>query len=276
VYLGEMTINLPAEKVYRAIYNYIRAGFIERSFIADFSEPSYIEVKHGGSSLFIIEIRVVPQGSKSRVLFNFDFSGHILLWLLVLFFGCFLFCIIPVIYAFLWILFGIFMCWVMVMYICDQYVSRVSDLLRTVEYTGVVPEFKLEEEPKPPVDVEALYQKLIHAYSAVYGRSTKTVDCEIQSCMKRGLSREEAIKRMARREGLLKRAEVGPRPKPRVEEKPKPSPDILYQRLMDLYGRVYGRGRLLLELKLEEYLKEGLSREEAIKKLAEKEGLTNT
>ena len=94
--------------------------------------------------------------------------------------------------------------------------------------------------------------------------------------MKRGLSREEAIKRMARREGLLKRVEVGPRPKPRVEEKPKPSPDILYQRLMDLYGRVYGRGRLLLELKLEEYLKEGLSREEAVKKLAEKEGLTNT
>ena len=268
MYIGGITVNLPAEKVYRAIYNYIRAGFIERSVIADFSEPSYIEVKHGGSSLFIIEIRVVPQGSKSRVLFDSDFSGHILLWLLVFFFGCFL----PFKCAFLWILFGIGMCWAMVMHICDQYVSRVSNLLRTVEYTGVVPEFKLEE-PKPPVDVDALYQRLIHAYSAVYGRSTKTVDREIQSYMKRGLSREEAIKRMARREGLLKRAEVGPRPKPKVEEKPKPSPDILYQRLMDLYGRVYGRGRLLLELKLEEYLKEGLSREEAIKKLAEKEGL---
>ncbi|HDJ04724.1 MAG TPA: hypothetical protein ENF85_01865, partial [Candidatus Bathyarchaeota archaeon] len=84
--------------------------------------------------------------------------------------------------------------------------SGVSDLLRTVEYTGVVPEFKLEEEPKPPVDVDALYQRLIHAYSAVYGRSAKTVDREIQSYMKRGLSREEAIKRMARREGFLKRA----------------------------------------------------------------------
>jgi len=276
VYIGGITVNLPAEKVYRAIYNYIRAGFIERSVIADFSEPSYIEVKHGGSSLFIIKIRVVPQGSKSRVLLDSDFSGHILLWLLVLFFGCFLFCIGPVIYTISGILFSILMCWAMVMHICDQYVSRVSDLLRTVEYTGVVPEFKLEEEPKPPVDVDALHQRLIHAYSAVYGRSAKTVDREIQSYMKRGLSREEAIERMARREGLLKRAEAGPRPKPRVEEKPKLSPDILYQRLMDMYGRVYGRGRLLLEHKLEEYLKEGLSREEAIKKLAEKEGLTNT
>ena len=272
MYIGGITVNLPAEKVYRAIYNYIRAGFIERSVIADFSEPSYIKVKHGGSSLFIIKIRVVPQGSKSRVLFDSDFSGHILLWLLAFFFGYFL----PFKYAFLWILFGIFMCWAMVMHICDQYVSKVSNLLRTVEYTGVVPEFKLEEEPKPPVDVDALYQRLIHAYSAVYGRSAKTVDREIQSYMKRGLSREEAIERMARREGLFKRAEAGPRPKPRVEEKPKSSPDILYQRLMDMYGRVYGRGRLLLEHKLEEYLKEGLSREEAIKKLAEKEGLTNT
>ncbi|OYT43868.1 hypothetical protein B6U84_05315 [Candidatus Bathyarchaeota archaeon ex4484_40] len=58
------------------------------------------------------------------------------------------------------------------------------------------------------------------------------VERKIQSYMKKGLSREEAIKRLAEKEGFLERSETKPRPKPEVKEKPKPRlpPDILHQR----------------------------------------------
>ena len=64
----------------------------------------------------------------------------------------------------------------------------------------------------------------------------------------------------------------------RAEEKPRPelSPETLhlYQRLIDRYSRIYGRSISALEYRIEEYMWEGLSREEAITRLAEEEGVT--
>ena len=48
----------------------------------------------------------------------------------------------------------------------------------------------LAKEPKPPVEVDALYERLVHRYSTVYGRGFWVVEREIQSYMKEGLSRK--------------------------------------------------------------------------------------
>ena len=271
-----ITVNLPAEKVYRAIFNYLRAGFIKGSVITNFSEPSYIGVKHLGSSLFIIKIRVVPQGFKSRVLLDFDFSTYTLIWLLAIFFGFITLFLTRDPWTIWWITFGITILWVDTKRISDLYKDKISDFLRTVERTGVLPEFEVKVKERPPVDVKALYERLVRTYSSVYGRGARMVEREIQSYMGMGLSREEAIRRLAESEGLLEVAEEKPKPKPEVEEKPKPRlpPDTLYKRLLDVYISVYGRGEPLLERKIEKYVSKGLSREEAITRLAEEEGLT--
>ena len=86
--------------------------------------------------------------------------------------------------------------------ICKRYRNKISDLLRTVERTGVIPEFKVEEEPRPPVDVDALYERLIRTYSTLYSGGARMVERKIQSYMKEGLSREEAIKRLTEEEGI--------------------------------------------------------------------------
>ena len=62
-----------------------------------------------------------------------------------------------------------------------------------------------------------------------------------------------------------------------TEEKPgselPPETLHLYQRLIDMYSSVYGRGEPLLEHKIEKYIGKGLNREEAIRRLAEEEGI---
>jgi len=44
----------------------------------------------------------------------------------------------------------------------------------------------LAKEPKPLVDVDALYERLVHRYSTVYGRGVWVIEREIQSYMKGG------------------------------------------------------------------------------------------
>ena len=242
------TFNIPAEKCYRAILNYIRAGSINKKDRVVLSlEPSLIEVKTGTKDG--LKIRIIPEGDKSTVLMDFDFGSETALYLMG----------------------GMVMPLVVALQrenkVRTIYTGRISDLLKYVEQTGVIPEFKVEEEPKPPVDVDALYQRLIRTYSAVYGRGARMVERKIQSYVKTGLSREEAIKKLAEEEGLLERAEEKPKPKPSLP------PDILYKRLVDRYSRIYGRSISALEHKIEELTSLGLSREDAIKRLAEEEGI---
>lgn len=49
--------------------------------------------------------------------------------------------------------------------------------------------------------------------------------------------------------------------------------EAMYERLVEMYNRSYGRGKQLVDRKIERYIREGLTREEAIKKLAEEDGL---
>ena len=267
------TFNIPAEKCYRAILNYIRAGSIKKKDkVVRSLEPSLIEVKTGIKDG--LRIGIIPDGNKSTVLMDFDFSLEMVIELTVN-----IFLIILFFYSLVHGL-GVLAFFIALLIsstllatlnrenkVRTLYTSKISDLLKYVEQTGVIPEFKVEEEPKPPVDVDALYQRLIRTYSAVYGRGARMVERKIQSYMKTGLSREEAIKKLAEEEGLLKRAEEKPKPKPSLP------PDILYKRLVDRYSRIYGRSISALEHKIEELTSLGLSREDAIKRLAEEEGI---
>ena len=50
---------------------------------------------------------------------------------------------------------------------------------------------------------------------------------------------------------------------------------VLYQRLVDAYKRHYGTGKLLVDQEIETYMRRrGISRKEAITKLAEDQGIT--
>jgi len=274
------TFNIPAEKCYRAVLDYIRAGSIDKKDRIVFSlEPSLIEVKTGIKDG--LRIGIIPEGDKSTVLMNFDFSLEMVIELIV-----YIFLIILFFYSLVHGL-GVLAFFIALLIsstllatlnrenkVRTLYTSKISDLLKYVERTGVVPEFK--EESKPPVDINALYERLIRAYSKLYGRGARMVERKIQSYMKKGLSREEAIKRLAEKEGFLERSEAKPRPKPEVKEKPKPRlpPDILHQRLLYRYVSVYGRSRYALEYEIEELTSLGLSGEKAVKILAEEEGLT--
>ena len=274
------TFNIPAEKCYRAVLNYIRAGSINKKDKIAFSlEPSLIEVKTGIKDG--LKIGIIPEGDKSTVLMDFDFGLETAIYLIGGLFLTFLYVSLAGFHPGA----GFFTASLIALplgaalhrenKVRTIYTGRISDLLKYVEQTGVIPEFK--EEPKPPVDINALYERLIRTYSAVYGRGARLVDRKIQSYMKTGLSREEAIKKLAEKEGLLERSERE-RILELTEEKPRPElpPETLhlYQRLIDMYSSVYGRGKPLLEHKIEEYIGKGLSREEAITRLAEEEGIT--
>ena len=116
-----------------------------------------------------------------------------------------------------------------------------------------------EVEEKSPAD--NLYQGLLYRYVSVYGRSRSALEHKIKELTSLGLSREAAITKLAEEEGLTGGLEAA--------EEPSPASDI-YSQLTSLYIR---RSREDLERKIKEYMKKGLSREEAIKKLAEKEGI---
>ena len=274
------TFNIPAEKCYRAVLDYIRAGSINKKDRVVFSlEPSLIEVKTGIKDG--LRIGIIPEGDKSTVLMDFDFSLEMVIELIVYILLIILFFYslahglgIPAFFIALLISSTLLATSNRENKVRTLYTSKISDLLKYVERTGVVPEFK--EEPKPPVDINALYERLIRAYSKLYGRGARMVDRKIQAYMKEGLSREEAIKRLAEKEGFLERSEAKPRPKLKVEEKPKPRlpPDILHQRLLYRYVNVYGRSRYALEHEIEELTSLGLSGEKAVKILAEEEGVT--
>jgi hypothetical protein len=46
---------------------------------------------------------------------------------------------------------------------------------------------------------------------------------------------------------------------------------VLFRRLGDAHNRIYGKGRQLIDHKIKSYIEKGLSREEVITKLAERE-----
>jgi len=60
-----------------------------------------------------------------------------------------------------------------------------------------------EAPPKKPVD---LYDELSYAYTQFYGKiSRQVLEDKIDSLIKRGLGREEAIRKLAEKEGLIEK-----------------------------------------------------------------------
>ena len=273
----DMEVKLPAEDVHRVIFDYIRTGHIgKKDKVKISSRPSYIEVMPDG---YLwggpVKIRITPQGDRSRIRLDIGIGIGTIIGLILDILLFTLFILDPRDPWPLIILIVAGPSWSGYTKICNRYKNKISDLLRTVERTGVIPEFK--EEPRPPVDVKALYERLIRTYSTLYSGGARMVERKIQSYMKTGLSREEAIKKLAEKEGLLERSERE-HILELTEEKPRPElpPETLhlYQRLIDMYSSVYGRGKPLLEHKIEKYIGKGLNREEAITRLAEEEGIT--
>ena len=265
----ETTVNLPAEMVYHAILNYVKAGeFSKGAKVKRLMEPTYIEVEPGDAAFGErVKIGITPQGDKSQVQLDFDFRGVAAVWLALFAFDLVALIITHDIRALIGLSFAIMILIMITGSMVGRYMDRLSKFLSFVEQTGVIPEFKKEAEEKLPADVDALYQRLTRTYSAVYGRDVRMVERKIQSYMRTGLSREEAIKKLAESEGFLEVAEEKPKPKPSLP------PDTLYKRLLYKYS-VYGRSIPALERKIEELTSLGLSREEAITRLAEEEGLT--
>ena len=265
----EATVNLPAEMVYHAILNYVKAGkFSKGAKVKRLMEPTYIEVEPGNAAYGErVKIGITPQGDKSQVQLDFDFRGVAAVWLTLFALDLVVTIVTRDARGLITLPVAILLPLMHTSSMSGRCRDRLSTFLMTFEQTGIIPEFKVEEKPRPPVDVKALYERLIRAYSTVYGRDARAVDRKIQSYMGMGLSREEAIRRLAESEGFLEVAEEKPKPKPSLP------PDTLYKRLLDMYISVYGHGKPLLEHKIEKCMKEGLSREEAIRRLAEEEGI---
>lgn len=55
------------------------------------------------------------------------------------------------------------------------------------------------------------------------------------------------------------------------QHKAKKSTSEIFEELLNVYASVYGRTRLHLEKKIDQYMKKGLSREDAIRKIAQDE-----
>ncbi len=121
-------------------------------------------------------------------------------------------------------------------------------------------------------------------------RSQKDVDADVEKRMQRGLSRKDAIIEVLTEKGVEIRP--GLHIKPTVEDalseikkeqqramrkkdlnREMSDSDRLYGGLLQLYDKILGgsNGKRVLEDKIKKFMKQGLSREEAIKRLAEKE-----
>ena len=59
----------------------------------------------------------------------------------------------------------------------------------------------------------------------------------------------------------------------KMKAKEPKTPEEFYEKLLYIYTNIYGGGKRVLELKIKSFMKQGLSREESIRKLAEKEKL---
>ena len=272
-------VNLQRDETYQRLLEFIRKPEIKKRFrirLVDSKEPSYIKIKMG--PLSSLDVRILPQNGRSRMEFNFDFSPFLSLIIfsiaVLLLVGLsrpgymyiYLLAIIP-----------------LIQYCPKETVKNFMERLDSFFIqlpTEVTLGFKVEEaEERRPLGVDALYERLIEACSVIHcserRHAKQYIEHKLKSYLKKGLNREEAIIKLAEKEGLLERAErevilkwaeAKPKPKPQLP------PETLYQRLLYKYS-VYGRSISALEYRIEEYMKGGLSREEAIGRLAEEEGI---
>jgi len=166
----------------------------------------------------------------------------------------------------------------------NMVMKKMLELRRRVE----VIKAKMSEE-----EVERLYSTLkrealvTDPYTGRY-MYREDIDNTIKKYMRSGLTRREAVIQLAIEKGIPLRPGLHIPPtiydafsELKREIKKETAKAVRtrshgeeYERLIDKYSRIYGRSRSALEHKIEEYMMGGLSREEAIRILAEEEGVT--
>ena len=271
----EIILNTSADHAYKHLYSYVTGKYK----VIDERDPSNIKVKLRRTSY--LNINIIPEETGTRIQFKFDFSKEFLMWIL---YCIFVFLVMTLIVGFpsgtLFAMsyFGIFVLWYfpdsrgkIVSSAMDDFISFLSSEGITIKKIDYVVEHELEKPTKETRDINIIYERLIEACSAIHcgerQHARQYIEHKLRSYLERGLNREEAIIKLAEKEGLLEWAEAKPKPKPQLP------PETLYQRLLYKYS-VYGRSISALEYRIEEYMWEGLSREEAITRLAEEEGVT--
>ena len=271
----EIILNTSADHAYKHLYSYVTGKYK----VIDERDPSNIKVKLRRTSY--LNINIIPEETSTRIQFKFDFSKEFLMWIL---YCIFVFLVMTLIVGFpsgtLFAMsyFGISVLWYfpdsrgkIVSSAMDDFISFLSSEGITIKKIDYVVEHELEKPTKETRDINIIYERLIEACSAIHcgerQHARQYIEHKLRSYLERGLNREEAIIKLAEKEGLLEWAEAKPKPKPQLP------PETLYQRLLYKYS-VYGRSISALEYRIEEYMWEGLSREEAITRLAEEEGVT--
>ena len=280
-HIKSRVVNFKVDEAYQHILNFIR--IIERKEnelrvkLVESKDSEYIKARVSSGFL---DVSFVPKNGRTLLQFNFDFSRRLYRAMIISLFGVIWFILMAMFLNFRYLVLApLQIGWYL--YAVERAKTIVNEFMERLDFfliqlpwpTEVTPaEFKKEAGERRPLGVDALYERLTRRYDAAYGRGVWMVERKIQSYMKEGLSREEAIRRLAEKEGILEGAE-----RERILEMTKGDlpPDILhlYQRLIDRYCSVYGRSRSALEHKIEEYMWEGLSRKEAIKRIAEEEGI---
>ena len=272
-------LDASTDHVYEHLSSYV-AGKYE---VVDERKPSYIKVKLRRTAH--LSINILPRETGTYVKFEFDFSQELFMYIAygILFIFIFTLTFSPPSSG---LQLGITFLIIDLLYFFDsrgkKINSTIDDLISFLNSKGItIKKIEVEEAgERRPLDVDALYERLIEACSAIHcserRHAKQYIEHKLKSYLKKGLNREEAIIKLAEKEGLLERAErevilkwaeAKPKPKPQLP------PETLYQRLLYKYS-VYGRSISALEYRIEEYMWEGLSREEAITRLAEEEGVT--
>jgi len=206
-------LNLSKDQTYMYLERFIpelkKMKVRVRSLVSD-KDSLLMKMKLG--PFIVVEIKVIPEGEWSLVKVKFEFSQYKSFFIftgMVMFLMTLLLSIYlretKIMFFYLFILSAIFSSYrpkevvKEFMNHLDHFFIRMKIAPAVVEEEGITGRV---EKPSP-ADADVLYQRLIHTYRMIYGRNAKKmVDRKIQSYMKTGLSREEAIRRLAEEEGL--------------------------------------------------------------------------
>jgi len=171
------------------------------------SKNSYIRAKTW-NGLESLTVRIVPRDGRSEVHLNFDNSGVIAVWSIILIISLIIDLTLlryryPIAGS-LTLLMSIEAAWVywfsnkkieIFMEELDSYINNIGS-------KGLLELAEEKPGPELPPETLHLYQRLIDRYCSVYGRSRYALEYRIEEYMWKGLGREEAIRRLAEEEGL--------------------------------------------------------------------------
>jgi len=198
-------LDASTDRVYEHLSSYV-AGKYE---VVDERKPSYIKVKLRRTAH--LSINILPRETGTHVKFEFDFSQELFMYIAYGILFIFIFTLIfspPSSGLELGITFLI----IDLLYFFDSRGKKINSTIYdfisflnskgiTIKKIEVTPEFE-EAGERCPLGVDALYERLTRRYDAAYGRGVWMVERKIKSYMKEGLSREEAIRRLAEEEGV--------------------------------------------------------------------------